>query len=210
MIDENQIDEGENFGLMFDAAPAAAKLMPTEKADGDAGLMQAEFEAPEPKSLDPVEVPKLPIATSAPEVKKETFGQAWAKARAENLKNGTNKPFSWQGKSFTTDTKEEAAARKAAKSAPKAKAAPVPAPDGAGAAIKAADQAVTAKPAPVAKKPDPIAPPKEDRPSLYERTFLSETVNKVKDQMTGKVNNVKPADKRPALDSGKFVADKYK
>lgn len=43
----------------------------------------------------------------------QSFKQAWAAARAENVKSGTNKPFEFNGKQFSTENKAEAAARKA-------------------------------------------------------------------------------------------------
>lgn len=68
--------------------------------------------------------PSAPAKAAEPAAKKQTFKEAFAAARTDNIKNGTKKNFTWNGKEYNTKVKEEVAAK------PKAaiKESPKPAP----------------------------------------------------------------------------------
>jgi len=99
-------DEYEDEFGKPDPVPAAKDMA----ADDD-------FEFAPKEEAKPVAAPE-PVAPAKP----QSFKEAFRAARAENLKNGTNKPFTWHGKpgvKFSTalDTDPKKAAKPASKPA---------------------------------------------------------------------------------------------
>jgi len=107
-------------------------------------------------------------APEAPEAAKpETFAQAWKKARAAGLKT-----FDWAGKpgtKFSTENKEEKAAREALAASKTTASKPTP-------------QQIEAK-----VKTKGASSNAKDRPSVYHDNFIKDAINKVKEKLSDDV-----------------------